>query len=83
MTIISKTKTWLAIGTLILMTSVFSVAQQAERSKKGCGEDFRHSDKKCAHVPDGGSTLAYLLMVGSTCLGGLLVRSRLKNPRSS
>jgi hypothetical protein len=83
MMIITKTKTWLAIVTLVLLTSVLSLGQQAERGKKGCGEDFRHREKKCAQVSDGGSTLGYLVIGGSMCLGGLLVRSRLKNSHLS
>ena len=67
-------KRWLAIGTLVLLTSVVSFAKP--KDKKGCG-----SYDNCLKALDGGSTVAYLLIAGSSCLGAMAIRSRLKkNP---
>jgi hypothetical protein len=69
---------WLAIGTLVLLTSVVSFAKpkDKDKDKKGCDP---HDN--CLKVPDGGSTAAYLLIAGSSCLGAMAIRTRLKkNP---
>jgi hypothetical protein len=72
-------KRWLAIGIIVFLTSVFSLAKPTESGKKGCAEvDAR--GKKCRQIPDGGSAAAYLLMAGSTCLGAMFIGSRLRNP---
>jgi hypothetical protein len=60
---------WLAIGTLVLLTSVVSLAKP--KDKKGCGP---HDN--CVQAPDGGSTAAYLLIAGSSCLGAMAFRTR-------
>ena len=71
---------WLAVGTLVLLTSVVSLAKSPDSGKKkGC--DSR--DKHCTPVPDGGSAAAYLLIAGTGCLGALAVRTRLKKTRLS
>ena len=67
---------WLAIGTLVLLTSVVSFAMPKDKGKKGC-----NPHDNCLQVPDGGSTAAYLLIAGSSCLGAMAIRTRLKkNP---
>jgi hypothetical protein len=67
-------KCWLVIIALILLTPIFSAAQQAERSR-GCGK-YDRNDRKCRQVPDGGSGAIYLLGIGVSCLGATLIRSR-------
>lgn len=64
-------KKWLLLGALVLLIPAFSFAQPGEEEGKGCGHRER-----CRQVPDGGSTLNYLLAVGATCLGAMAVRSR-------
>jgi hypothetical protein len=69
---------WLAIGTLVLLTSVVSFAKPNDKGKKGCS-----THDNCLQVPDGGSTAAYLLISGSLCLGAMAIRTRLKKNRVS
>jgi hypothetical protein len=46
------------------------------RKDDGCaGRDERMGDK-CAAVPEGGTSLMYLLLAGLSCLGGMVLRSR-------
>ena len=70
-------KRWLAIGTLVLLMSVVSLAKPKDNNgKKGCGPH-----DKCAQMPDGGSAPAYLLIAGSSCLAAMAVRARLNKSR--
>jgi|KBSMisStaDraftv2_1062788.scaffolds.fasta_scaffold497893_1 hypothetical protein len=64
---------WRAIGALVLLTSVVSFAKPNDKGKKGCSP---HDN--CLQVPDGGSAAAYLLIAGSSCLGAMAIRTRLK-----
>jgi hypothetical protein len=64
---------WLAIGTLVLLTSVVSLAKPNGNGKNGCSPQ-----DNCLKVSDGGSTAAYLLIAGSSCLGAMAIRSRHK-----
>ncbi len=74
-------KWWLTLAALLLLTPSFSAAQHADRDR-GCGDRGRH-DRNCRQVPEGGSTAAYLLGAGVTCLGAIFVRSRLNRFRPS
>jgi len=78
MMIVKARKNWLLAGALVFLIPVFSVAHPSDKDK-GCS--FRDS-KKCRQVPDGGSAATYLLAVGATCLGALMVRSRFDKSRS-
>jgi hypothetical protein len=71
-------KRWLIIGALALLTPVFSLAQHAEKPTKGCSS---WDTRKCQQVPDGGSTAGYLLAVGATCIGAMVLRSRSRKAR--
>jgi len=75
-------KKWLLIGALILMTPVLSLAQRDHQDrdhKKGCGPH----EHGCQQLSEGGSAASYLLAVGATCFGAMLVRSRFgKSPVS-
>jgi hypothetical protein len=74
-----RSTTWrLALAALLLFTPGFSAALRADNTK-GCGNHDR-DDRKCRQVPEGGSAPAYLLGAGATCLGAMLVRSRLTKP---
>jgi hypothetical protein len=82
MMIAKEPKKWLLLGALVLLIPVFSVAQPLNKEKdkdkdKGC------RNEKCRQVPDGGSTANYLLAVGATCLGAVLVRSRFDKAKIS
>lgn len=102
MMMIKEPKRWLAIATLILLTSVCAAAQHGSRPGSGgdgwgggggCSGggngwgngwgDNRNQQKPCQSVPDGGSSAEYLLAVGATSLGAMLVRSRLSKPSLS
>jgi len=73
-------KWWLAVAALLLLTPALSATRQHEK-EKGCGaRDDR--DKKCRQVPEGGSTAAYLLGAGVTCIGAMVLRSRLGKPQT-
>lgn len=69
---------WLTIGTLVLLMSAASFAKPKDKGKNGC----RPHDN-CTQVPDGGSTAAYLLIAGSSCLGAMAIRTRLNKTRIS
>ena len=73
---VKEPRKWLLLGALVLLIPVFSVAQPSNNAQ-GC--DYR----KCRQVPEGGSAAGYLLAVGATCLGAMLVRSRADKPRIS
>jgi len=62
-------RSWPAIGTLVLLMSVVSFAKPKDNGK--------------TQVPDGGSTPAYLLIAGSSCLAGMAIRARLNKTRVS
>jgi hypothetical protein len=83
MMMIRNSKRCLAIGALVLLTSLFSLAQQADRRDKGCRNDDARGGKKCAQVPEGGSFVAYLFVAGSACVGAIFVRSRFRRPNLS
>jgi len=70
----NKRKWWLVSVALLLLSPVILTAQHADK-KKGC--DVRDHDKKCRQVPDRSSSTIYLIAAGATCLGAMLVRSRL------
>lgn len=72
-------KKWLLIGALVLLTPVFSLAEHPEHDK-GCNPHERRCQQQ---VPDGGSGVGYLLAVGATCLGAMVVRSRSSKSRVS
>jgi len=73
---VKEPRKWLLLGALVLLIPVFSVAQPSNNAK-GCEyRDYR----KCRQVPEGGSAAGYLLAVGATCLGAMLVRSRAGKP---
>lgn len=72
-------KKWLLLGALVLLTPIFSVAQHTDKQREGCS--FR--EPRCRQVPDGGSAVSYLLAVGATCLGAMVVRSRFSKSRVS
>jgi hypothetical protein len=57
-------KSLLVAGTVVWLAPVFSLAQP--------------NPTCCAAVPDGGSTAEYLVAVLAICVGGLLLRARLR-----
>jgi hypothetical protein len=72
-------KPWLAIGTLVLLLSTFSVAQRSNAKRGSDIREQRHSRQ----VPDGGAAASYLLTAGAACLGALVIRSRFRDPHKS
>lgn len=76
-------KKWLLIGALVLMTPVLSLAQHTDHGDRGHKRECNPHERGCQQVPDSGSAASYLLAVGATCLGAMLVRSRFGKPRVS
>lgn len=62
-------KSLLVAGTVVWLAPVFSFA----KPNPAC----------CAAVPEGGSTAEYLVAVLAICVGGLLLRARLRKARLS
>jgi hypothetical protein len=48
-----------------------------------CGNHGRGNNKDCRQVPEGGSSLIYLLGAGITCAGAILIHSREKKQNSA
>jgi len=69
-------KFWLALVFLALSPLSFAAPH-----KKGCDSDRRGDG--CSQMPEGGTASVYLLGAGLTCLGGILVRSRLAKSNQS
>lgn len=67
-------KSFLTVGTLALLMPLLSLAQQAP-TPLPCAN--------CKALPEGGSAAVYLVGVGAICLGGLLLRARLRKTRAS
>ncbi len=42
----------------------------------GCDAAYGKKANSCAAMPEGGTSLMYLLLAGFTCLGGMVLRSR-------
>lgn len=72
-------KKWLLTGALVLMTAVLSFAQHTDHGDRGHKVCKPH-ERGCPQMPDGGSAAGYLLAVGATCVGAMLVRSRFGKP---
>ncbi len=75
-----KRRWWLTLVTLLSLAST-TLAGAVDKDKK-C--DPKHP-KGCPQqqVPEGGSTLAYVLGAGVACFGALLIRSRIAKPKAS
>ncbi len=71
-----RSNRWLLLGAVVLLTPMLASA----KPKKTCGgDDSFHGDRNCQQVPEGGSNAAYLLALGATCLGAMMLRSRLQD----
>jgi hypothetical protein len=42
----------------------------------GCESSYYKKGNNCAAMPEGGTSLIYLLVAGFSCLGGMVLRSR-------
>ena len=77
-------KRWLLIGALALLMPALALANGPDRHKGGgCDNRDSRNSRGCQPVPDGGSTAGYLLAVGATCLGAMVLRSRSSKARLS
>ena len=74
-------KKWLLTGALVLMLPALSVAQHKDHGDRDHKKACNPHESGCQQMPDGGSAAGYLLAVGATCLGAMLVRSRFGKPR--
>jgi hypothetical protein len=59
-------------------TFLFDPIGKAGDNNKKCDPQGRN---KCAAVPEGGSTLMYLLLASLTCFGAMVLRSRRQTAR--
>ena len=78
---IQSPKRWLAVGALTLAICSTSVAKPDKGQKHGGGHgggDDSCRTARCQPVPDGGSSVSYLLTAGAVCAGALFVHSRRK-----
>jgi len=73
-------KWWLALA-LLCLAPITTFAGQ-ERSK-GRDNHKQAENYRSTTVPEGGSSLVYVLGVGVTCLGAMLIRSRSAKPKES
>jgi hypothetical protein len=69
---------WLVVVALLCLASTGCPVEDAE---KGTSQGKR--SEKHATVPEGGSSLVYVLGAGVMCLGAMLVRSRAAKPKES
>jgi hypothetical protein len=69
--IIPRSKWWMSALFLLCLTPM-------SFANLGHGEHRRRE-----RVPDGGSSIVYLLGAGMTCLGAMFVRSRMAKPTQS
>jgi hypothetical protein len=76
MVLLRNPKRFMGVVAFVLLISVFSVADTTGDKKDKKGGCTSSSVKGCQGVPDGGSTASYLLALGATCLGGMVLRSR-------
>jgi hypothetical protein len=72
-------KWWLALVALLCLAPTSTLAVQ------NAGKPNNHLRRPVKHfaVPEGGSSLAYVLGAGVMCLGAMLVRSRVAKPKES
>ena len=75
----SKNRKWWLAGVALLCLA--STGCPVEDTQKSTSHDKR--PVKHATVPEGGSSLVYVLGAGVTCLGAMLVRSRAAKPKES
>jgi hypothetical protein len=65
----------------VLSTGLFASAQGPWGPPPGGGGCFWNCKPQA--VPDGGSTLAYVLGVGSACVGAMFLRARVAKKQSA
>jgi hypothetical protein len=70
---------WFALA-LLCLAPITTFAGQ-ERSK--VRDYHKQAENYRSTVPEGGSSLVYVLGAGVTCLGAMLVRSRSAKPKES
>ena len=73
-------KWWLALALLCLTPITTFAVRDAEKPK-----NYKHNQRqeKPVAVPEGGSSLVYVLGAGVVCLSAMLVRSRVAKPKES
>lgn len=74
-------KWWLGLVALLCLAPATFAVQVRDEAKKKC--DPKHPKNCPTRVPEGGSSLVYVLGAGVTCLGAMLVRSRVAKPKAS
>jgi hypothetical protein len=73
-------KWWLALVALLYLAPATFAVQDGVRPKH---HFVPRQNRPKQTVPEGGSSLVYVLGAGVTCLGAMLVRSRVANPKES
>ena len=69
-------KWWLSLAFLCLAATTACPTEDAAKLTNN-----RQQPRQNLTVPEGGSSLVYLLAAGVTCLGAMLVRSRSAKPK--
>jgi hypothetical protein len=71
-------KWWVALVVFLGLAPAIFAVQDHNNYRRG--DPIRHKHSQPLPVPEGGSSLVYLLGAGVTCLGAMLVRSRVALP---
>jgi len=71
-------KWWLAVVALLCLASTACPVEDAAKPTSHNNRPEKH-----ATVPEGGSSLVYVLAAGVTCLGAMFVRSHSAKPNES
>ena len=69
----TRTRLFVSVALLSLASAAFADKKCDPKHPKGCAQQ----------MPEGGSSLVYLLGAGVTCLGAMIVRSRVAKPKVS
>jgi hypothetical protein len=82
-------KWWVALVVFLGLAPATFAVQDHNNIRRGDpinywrGGPIRHENPQSLPVPEGGSSLVYVLGAGVTCLGAMLVRSRVAKPKES
>jgi|ERR1022692_2116433 hypothetical protein len=75
-------KWWFALVLLCLAATTACPPQDTEKSNSSHLQSKKNQNQHLT-VPEGGSSLVYVLGAGVTCLGAILVRARSVKPKKS
>lgn len=76
-------KWWLGLVALLCLAPAAFAVQDHNNLRRSNPPRRREDPLQPVTVPEGGSALVYLLGAGVTCLGAMLLRSRVAKPKES